>query len=85
MFGATAAELSPYLSKVDAANRYRVATGLDLSDLPFYLGLAYFRIAVIIEQIFARYAAGQTTDERFAGLGALVPALAAAARRHLAA
>lgn len=83
VFGASAAELSPYLSKGDVASRYASATGLELSALPFYLALAHFRIAVIIEQIYARYLAGQTSDDRFAGLGELVPPLAAAARRSL--
>jgi aminoglycoside phosphotransferase (APT) family kinase protein len=83
VFGATAAEMSPYLSKAEVADRYAAATGLDLADLPFYLALAHFRIAVIIEQIYARYLAGQTSDKRFAELGLLVPPLAAAARRSL--
>jgi aminoglycoside phosphotransferase (APT) family kinase protein len=83
IFGATAAEMAPYLRPEDAAARYAAATGLDVSDLDYYLGLAYFRIAVIVEQIFARYVGGQTTDERFAGLGSLVPPLAAAANRSL--
>jgi aminoglycoside phosphotransferase (APT) family kinase protein len=85
VFGATAAELAPYLSKPEAAARYAAASGLDLSPLPFYVGLAYFRIAVIIEQIYARYVAGHTSDGRFAGLGELVPPLAAEARRTLGA
>ncbi|MDH3729968.1 MAG: phosphotransferase family protein [Acidimicrobiia bacterium] len=85
VFGSSAAELSPYLRPADAAQRYESLTGLDLSDLDFYVGLAYFRIAVIIEQIYARYVAGQTTDPRFAGLGELVPPLAAEARNTLSA
>jgi aminoglycoside phosphotransferase (APT) family kinase protein len=85
VFGATAAELAPYLNKSDAAARYAASSGLDLSQLPFYVGLAYFRIAVIIEQIYARYVAGHTSDDRFAGLGELVPPLAAAARDTLGA
>ncbi len=83
VFGATAAELAPALSRADAVVRYGIASGLDTSALPYYLGLAYFRIAVIVEQIYARYAAGQTSDPRFASLGGLVPGLAAAACRSL--
>lgn len=85
VFGSSAAELSPYLRAEDAATRYASTTGLDLSDLPFYVGLAYFRIAVIIEQIYARYVGGQTADQRFAELGDLVPPLAAEARNTLSA
>ena len=39
----------------------------------------YVRIAVIIEQIYARYAAGQTADARFARFEPLAPLLATAA------
>ena len=84
VFGETAAELGKYLSPDDAAALYAAATGFDIEHLDWYLGLAYFRIAVIIEQIFSRFVAGQTTDERFAGLGDIVPALAAAATAALA-
>jgi hypothetical protein len=41
--------------------------------------LALFRIAVICQQIYIRYVRGQTSDERFAVLGDLVPPMAAAA------
>jgi aminoglycoside phosphotransferase (APT) family kinase protein len=83
VFGADAALLAPYLSADDAAARYSAASGVDVTDLPYYVGLAYFRIAVIVEQIYARFAAGQTTDRRFEGLGALVPVLATAAADSL--
>jgi aminoglycoside phosphotransferase (APT) family kinase protein len=46
--------------------------------------LGIFKLAVIIQQIFARYAKGQTQDPRFRDLGHQVEALvaAAAARTH---
>lgn len=80
IFGARAVTLAPYLSKSDLVARYAAHTGRDVSSIGFYEALALFRIAVIIEQIYARYAAGQTSDERFAGFGSLVPVLATAAR-----
>lgn len=83
MLGTEGVALTPYLSPIHAAQAYGRASGFDLSDLEFYLALAYFRIAVIVEQIFARYVAGQTTDVRFAGLGDLVPGLAEAAQEAL--
>lgn len=84
VFGAGAPHLTPYLDRTELATRYAARTGFDVTNLSFYVGLAYFRIAVIVEQIFARYAAGQTHDERFAGLGDLTPILADAAERALA-
>ena len=58
--------------------RYEGLTGLDCSNIDWYRGLASFRIAVILQQIHIRYLRGQTADERFALLGAVVPPLAAA-------
>jgi aminoglycoside phosphotransferase (APT) family kinase protein len=46
----------------------------------YYEALALFRIAVIIEQIYARYVAGQTSDERFAAFEPVAPMLARSAR-----
>lgn len=79
IFGARSVALAPDLSREDAAERYRLATGFDLSEIGFYEGLALFRIAVIIEQIYARYAAGQTSDDRFAMFEPIPPILAAGA------
>jgi aminoglycoside phosphotransferase (APT) family kinase protein len=41
----------------------------DLSALPFYMTFAYFKLAVIIQQIYVRWKRGQTRDERFAAFG----------------
>jgi aminoglycoside phosphotransferase (APT) family kinase protein len=79
IFGARAVTLTPDMSKAEVIERYGAATDFDLSTIRFYEGLALYRIAVIIEQIYARYAAGQTSDERFAGFEPLAPILAAAA------
>lgn len=83
VFGANAVSLTPYMDRDDAAHRYGAGSGFDLSGLEFYLALAFFRIAVIVEQIYARYVAGQTTDSRFARMGEIVPQLASTAQRAL--
>ena len=79
VFGERAVTLAPYLAKAAVAERYGAATGFDTSDVAYYEGLALYRIAVIIEQIYARFAAGQTADPRFARFEPLAPILAAAA------
>ena len=79
IFGERSVALAPDLSKDEASARYESATGYDLDTVPYYEGLALFRIAVIIEQIYARYAAGQTTDSRFAIFEPIPPVLAGAA------
>lgn len=71
------------MPKDEVRERYARRTGLDLSDVSFYEALALFRIAVIIEQIYARYVSGQTTDERFAAFEPIAPSLAKACRELL--
>ena len=71
--------LTPVMTKDEVVDRYAAATGFNVERLPFYRALALFRIAVILEQIYARYAAGQTKDDRFAGFEPAAPILARAA------
>jgi aminoglycoside phosphotransferase (APT) family kinase protein len=75
--------LAPYLPKDQVGRTYAEVTGFDVSGVGYYEGLALFRIAVIIEQIFSRYTSGQTNDPRFAEFGPLAPLLARAALRTL--
>ena len=78
IFGDNAVTLAPYMTRADVAERYAAGTGFDVSRVDWYLALAYFRITVIIQQIYVRWVRGQTRDERFAALGDLVPVLARA-------
>ena len=78
VFGDRAVAIGDVMPKSEVRSRYADRTGFDLSGIAFYEALALFRIAVIIEQIYARYAAGQTTDERFAGFEPIAPSLARA-------
>ena len=50
--------------------RYAAASGRDLGDMGFHLGLAYFKLAVILEGIHFRYLQGQTVGEGFDQIGA---------------
>ncbi len=79
VFGERAVTLAPYLTKRDLVAQYAKHTGFDVSRVRYYEGLALYRIAVIIEQIYARFVAGQTSDRRFARFEPLAPLLAAAA------
>lgn len=49
--------------------RYAEKSGRDLSDIYYYLTFAYFKLAVICQQIYFRYHNGQTKDKRFAHMG----------------
>ncbi|HHC08860.1 MAG TPA: phosphotransferase family protein, partial [Actinobacteria bacterium] len=79
IFGERAVALAPSMGRDEVVAAYAAATGFDVSAIRYYEGLAYYRIAVIIEQIYARYVRGQTADERFARFEPLAPILADAA------
>ena len=63
--------------------RYGEASGRDLSSLSFHLGLAYFKLAVILEGIHYRYTQGQTVGAGFASIGQATGPLVAAGLRAL--
>ncbi len=67
------------MNRRELAARYAERTGSDTSNMLFYYCFGLFRLAVIIQQIFARYARGHTTDSRFARLDIVVANLARAA------
>jgi aminoglycoside phosphotransferase (APT) family kinase protein len=54
------------LTRAQLAHRYGLATGRGIHDMVFYLAFARFKVAVIVQQIYYRYARGLTHDERFA-------------------
>lgn len=79
VIGGDAAATSPRMPTPAAlAAHYGQTTGRDVADLTFYLGLGYFKAAVIAEGIHARYAQGHTVGEGFDLVGTAVPQLAAA-------
>lgn len=65
-----------WFTREEVIECYAAASGRDLSRLAFYEAFAFFKIAVVIQQIFYRYQRGQTDDPRFAQLDVRV--------RHLA-
>jgi aminoglycoside phosphotransferase (APT) family kinase protein len=54
---ATAAEGFP--NREDVRQRYEERSGRDLSEIDFYVALGLWKLAIILEGVFARYAAGQ--------------------------
>jgi aminoglycoside phosphotransferase (APT) family kinase protein len=63
------------LTRAQLIERYAQASGRDPRDIVFYLAFARFKVAVIIQQIYFRYAQGLTQDERFAELPKRIHAL----------
>ena len=58
--------ISGTLTRAQLAQRYALATGRSIRDMVFYLTFARFKVGVIVQQIYYRYAQGLTHDERFA-------------------
>jgi aminoglycoside phosphotransferase (APT) family kinase protein len=71
------------LNRRELAERYAAAAGRQLPDLLFYYVYGLFKIAVIAQQIYARFVRGATHDPRFAALGAVVAALGESAGRAI--
>jgi aminoglycoside phosphotransferase (APT) family kinase protein len=69
------------LTREQLVHRYALKTGRDVSNLPFYLAFARFKIAVIVQQIYYRYHQGLTHDERFAIMPQLIKLLLRASLR----
>jgi aminoglycoside phosphotransferase (APT) family kinase protein len=55
--------------------RYLALSGRSCDDFTFYEVFGLFRLAVIIQQIWARYRVGQTTNPAFADFGSAVNTL----------
>jgi aminoglycoside phosphotransferase (APT) family kinase protein len=64
-----------FMTRKELIDRYEKESGRDLSDVHWYVVFGYFKLAAILQQIFARYKNGQTTDERFATFGERVRTL----------
>lgn len=72
-------------TRKEIAERYGEITGRDISNMLFYYNFGLFKIAVIIQQIYARYVKGFTRDQRFADFNKRVALLAQASTRSIAA
>lgn len=59
-------------SRTEAIDRYLAHRRIDLAEFGWYLAFAEFRLAVILEQIVARHARGETRGEGFEGTEGMV-------------
>jgi aminoglycoside phosphotransferase (APT) family kinase protein len=71
------------LSRLAVAERYAERSGANLDHMLFYYVYAVFKIAVIIQQIYARFVRGHTKDARFSMFGMGVRLLAETAARAI--
>jgi aminoglycoside phosphotransferase (APT) family kinase protein len=70
-----------FLTRAQITQRYAVRTGRQMEHIAFYVALAIWKLAILLEGSYHRHLAGTTDDPFFATLGEGVPALA---RRALA-
>jgi aminoglycoside phosphotransferase (APT) family kinase protein len=64
-----------FLTRNQFIEAYAKKSGRDVSNIHFYLAFAYFKLAVIVQQIYYRFKMGQTNDQRFAQFGQFAKSL----------
>ena len=69
------------LNRQQLVERYADKSGRDVSNMVFFYTYASYKVAVICQQIYARYQKGLTKDTRFAGLIHIVKACAHNAKK----
>lgn len=67
--------LPGFLKRRDVLQAYATQSGRDLSEFRFHLALAYLKTAVIFQQLYVRYHAGETRDLRYAAFEPVAAAL----------
>jgi aminoglycoside phosphotransferase (APT) family kinase protein len=78
------ANLAPgFPGRAELRDRYAERSGRDISQLDFFIALGYWKLAIILEGVYARYAAGQygKVDEGIQHFATIVERLAEAAER----
>jgi aminoglycoside phosphotransferase (APT) family kinase protein len=65
-----------FLSGDEMVARYADVSGRSVEHLDFYLVFAFYKLAIIVEGIHARYRMGKTLGEGFESMGAMVQSLA---------
>ena len=52
-----------FIGREQVKQRYAERSGRDLSEIDFYVALGYWKLAIILEGVFARYMAGQYGEQ----------------------
>ena len=75
-FGAITATAAPgFPTRADVIEQYARESGRDVSSVYYYWAFGFFKLAVILEGIHARYLQGKTLGEGFDSIGERVPPL----------
>jgi aminoglycoside phosphotransferase (APT) family kinase protein len=62
----TVTDTPGFMTRKEFVDSYAEKSGRDLTEMHWYMVFGYFKLAVILQQIYARWHKGQTKDERFA-------------------
>jgi aminoglycoside phosphotransferase (APT) family kinase protein len=73
--GASITTLPGFWSRAAFAARYAELTGRDVSQIGYYIAFGYFKLAIVLEGIHARFLQHQTVGEGFEREGPAVPFL----------
>jgi aminoglycoside phosphotransferase (APT) family kinase protein len=77
--------LEGFPSRAQVVERYAQASGRDVSDVGFYVAFGYWKLACILEGVYARYKGGAMGDASgFEGFAAQVEILAESAQATVA-
>jgi aminoglycoside phosphotransferase (APT) family kinase protein len=63
LMGASPTTAPGFESRDQVAKAYEQASGLDCSSLPYYRAFGYWKLACILQGVYARYAAGATAGD----------------------
>lgn len=75
-FGAITATAAPgFPTRDEVLEQYASQSGRDVDNVYFYWAFGFFKLAVILEGIHARFLQGKTLGEGFEGIGDRVPPL----------
>ena len=72
---AVPADVAAFPGREHLLAAYARGSALDLTELPWYLGFAFFKVAAVFEGIHFRAQQGLTVGEGFDRLGAMVAPL----------
>ena len=73
--GEAIAQSQGFLTKDEMVEHYAKVTGREVDHLDFYVVFAFYKLAIIVEGIHARYRMGKTLGEGFEHMGAMVNSL----------
>ena len=85
LLGVTPTTVPGFPGRTEMCDRYRAASGRDLGRLDFYVAFGYWKLACILQGVYARYVGGATAGDRSSveGFATSIVRLAEMAERTL--